>query len=116
MRSNWSPAPAWPSGAAHERSEIDMRTPKSRLLGALPFAHECVWTIKYLLGEKVQPFGGRWKRLAAMLEQLDQARARGYRPERPRRLLVFGYHEFWINYLLPFAVVLAGREGSVDFL
>jgi hypothetical protein len=91
-------------------------TSKRRLLGALPFAHECVWTIKYLMGAKVKPFNGRWRRLEAMLGQLDAARAGGHRPDRPRRLLVFGYGDFWIDYLLPLAVVLAGREGAVDFL
>jgi hypothetical protein len=91
---------------------------KPELLGglkALPLLQEAVWTLKYYARGSVTPFNGRWDRLRALLEDLDRAPPAPSAPA-PRRVLVFAGNEYWVNYLLPVAVALAGRNCLIDFL
>jgi hypothetical protein len=54
-------------------------------------------------------------RLAAWLESLHAAT--GSRPPaRPRRVLLFSVMAHWVEYCLPLALALAGRDCLVDYL
>jgi hypothetical protein len=83
-------------------------------LKQLPWLQECVWSTKHIAGSAVKPFNGRWDRLRKLFAQIDQSSA----PPAlsPRRLVVFASNDYWIDYLLPVAAVLAGRNCSIDFV
>lgn len=84
-------------------------------LKSLPYLREVVWTTKYLFGARVTPFNRRWHHLRAYLKDLEEALPQAA-PLPPRRIVVCGAGDFWVNYLLPVAVVLAGRGAQVDFV
>jgi hypothetical protein len=84
-------------------------------LKRLPYLREAVWSVKYRAVGTVAPFNGRWQRLARLLDELSSA-APPAPPADPRRVLEFASNDFWIEYLMPVATVLAGRGCQIDFL